>query len=149
MLRNVISLSEVGQKVELAIVRDGKEKNVMVELDAFPDEETLAQGGASSEPDEDETLAGVTVREMTDRMRAMMEDLPEDVNGLVVTNVAQTSNAAREGLAEGDIIIEVGREPVTTLSGFKAALGKNTDRPVFLRVYKPRQGQNIYIAVPR
>jgi S1-C subfamily serine protease len=63
--------------------------------------------------------------------------------------VAQTSNAAREGLAEGDIIIEVGRETVATLSEFKAALAKDTDRPAFLRVYKPRQGQNIYIAVPR
>ena len=145
MLRNVISLSEVGQEVDLAIVRDGKEKNVAVKLEKFPDPEQVAE----VEDEEDGTLDGVTVREMTERMRPMMDTLPDDMEGLLVTDVEQTSNAAGEGLAEGDIILEVGKEPVTTLKAFKAALGKNTDRPVFLRVYKARQGQSIYIAVPR
>jgi serine protease Do len=149
MLRNVISLSEVGQEVDLAIVRDGKEKNVAVKLEKFPDSDQLAQAGAPADPDEDETLEGVTVREMTDRMRAMMDTLPEDIEGLMVTGVEQTSNAAREGLAEGDIIQEVGREAVTTLKEFKEALGKNTDRPIFMRVYKARQQQSIFVAVPR
>ena len=149
MLRNVISLSEVGEDVDLAIVRDGKEQMVTVRLDKFPDPETQAQSDAAEEDDEDETLDGVIVREMTDRLRAMMETLPEDVNGLVVTGVEQTSNAAREGLAEGDIILEVGGETVTTLAGLKEALGQDTDRPAFLKVYKPRQRQNIFIAVPR
>ncbi len=146
MLRNVISLSEVGQEVDLAIIRDGKEKNVAVKLEKFPDSDQVAE---VADPDEDETLEGVTVREMTERMRAMMDTLPDDMEGLLVTGVEQTSNAAAEGLAEGDIILEVGKEPVTTLKGFRTAVGKNTDRPVFLRVYKTRQGQSIYIAVPR
>jgi len=149
MLRNVISLSEVGQDVDLAIVRQGKEKNISVRLDAFPDQEVLAQGGTTDESHEDSNLSGVTVREMTPRVRAMMEGLPEDIDGLVVMEVAQTSNAARQGLAEGDIILEVDGESVTTLADFKSELGKNTGRPIFLRVYKPRVGQSIFIAVPR
>jgi serine protease Do len=149
MLRNVISLSEVGQDVDLAIVRDGKEKNVSVKLDKFPDPEQVAEADQPEDPDEDETLDGVIVREMTGQIRAMMESLPEDIEGLVVTGVEQTSNAAREGLAEGDIIQEVGGETVTTLKDFQSALGKNTDRPVFMRVYNPRRGQSVFIAVPR
>ncbi|MEN8008027.1 MAG: DegQ family serine endoprotease [Candidatus Krumholzibacteriota bacterium] len=149
MLRNVISLSEVGQDVELAIVREGKEQNITVRLDKFPDPEQMAAADVPADPDEDETLDGVVVREMTPRMRTMMETLPEDIEGLIVTGVEQTSNAAREGLAEGDIIQKVGGETVTTLKAFQGALGKNTDRPVFLRVYKPRQQQSIFIAVPR
>ena len=149
MLRNVISLSEVGQKVDLAIVRDGKEKNVVVKLEKFPDPEQVAEASTPADPDEDETLEGVTVREMTARMRATMDTLPEDIEGLLVTGVEQTSNAAGEGLSAGDIILEVGKEPVTTLVGYQKALGKNTDRPVFMRVYKPRQRQSVFIAVPR
>ena len=149
MLRNVISLSEVGENVDLAIVRDGKEKNVKVKLDKFPDPQQVAGGGSSSDPVEDETLAGVTVRELTSRARAMFENLPDDINGLIVSSVEQTSNAATEGLEEGDIILEVGREPVTTLKEFQTAVGKNADRPVFLRVYKSRVGQSTFIAVPR
>ncbi len=149
MLRNVISLSEVGQEVDLAIIRDGKEKNVAVKLEKFPDPEQLASTGAPADPDEDKSLEGVTVREMTESMRANIETLPEDMTGLLVTGVEQASNAAGEGLAVGDIILEVGKESVTTLKGYQEALGKNTDRPVFLRVYRARQGQSIYIAVPR
>ena len=149
MLRNVISLSEVGREVDLAIVRDGEEKNVSVKLDKFPDPEQLTQTDPTVDHDEDETLEGVTVREITNRMRAMMGALSEDIEGLLVTGVGQTSNAAREGLSEGDIIQEVGREPVTTLNEFQKALDQNTDRPVFMRVYKPRQQQSIFIAVPR
>ena len=149
MLRNVISLSEVGQEVDLAIVRDGSEKNVSVKLEKFPDPEQLAQTDTPAEHDEDETIDGVTVRELTNRMRSMMDPALEDIEGLLVIGVEQTSNAAREGLDEGDIIQEVGREPVTTLKEFQKALGENTDRPVFMRVYKPRQRQSIFIAVPR
>ena len=149
MLRNVISLSEVGQEVDLAIIRDGKEKNVAVKLEKFPDPEQLAAAGAPADPDEDTSLDGVTVREMTESMRTNIETLPEDMTGLLVTEVEQASNAAGEGLAVGDIILEVGKEPVATLKGYQKALDKNTDRPVFLRVYKARQGQSIYIAVPR
>jgi serine protease Do len=149
MLRNVISLSEVGKEVDLTIVRDGEEKNVSVKLEKFPDPAQLAQTGPTVDHDEDETLEGVTVRELSNRMRAMMDSLPENIEGLLVTGVEQTSNAAREGLAEGDIIQEVGREPVTTLKEFQKALAQNTDRPIFMRVYKPRRQQSVFIAVPR
>ncbi|MFN2371186.1 MAG: PDZ domain-containing protein, partial [Candidatus Krumholzibacteriia bacterium] len=57
--------------------------------------------------------------------------------------------AAREGLAAGDVIQEVARRPVTTLDDFQAALKLNDDRPIFLRVFKPRQAQSVFIAVPR
>jgi len=146
MLRNVISLSEVGQTVDLDIVRDGKEKTVPVKLGVLPTQ--VAANTEPEVPDEDETLEGVTVRALDSRTRAMFE-LSEEIEGILVVSVAQTSNAAREGLAEGDVIQEVGREPVTSLKDFQKALGENTDRPVFMRVYKPRQQTSIFLAVPR
>ena len=85
MLRNVISLSEVGQEVDLAIVRDGKEKNVTVKLDKFPDpEQTGRRRPAEMTRTRTKPSDGVTVREMTGRIRAMMENLPEDIDGLMV-----------------------------------------------------------------
>ena len=147
MLRNVISLSEVGQKVKLNIVRDGKEKDVYVQLDELPAPDGR-RGNQPVAPEEDGTLDGVTVRALTPQLRTM-QNLSDDITGLLVTGVANTSNAAREGLAEGDVIQEVGREAVTSLSSFQNALGKNTDRPVFLRVYKPAQQRSVFIAVPR
>jgi serine protease Do len=147
-LRNTISLSEVGQKVNLRIIRDGKEKNVEVKLEAFPDPQRTAQAGPSEDPDEDVTLDGVTIREITGRMRAMIE-LPEDIEGLLVTGVERASNAAEQGLAEGDVILEVSNQKVADFAAFKKALKINTDRPVFMKVYKPRQQRTIYLAIPR
>jgi len=147
MLRNVISLSEVGEKVKLDIVRDGKEKEVYVNLEELPTD-AGGRGSQPSEPVQDESLDGVTVRELTASLRSTAS-LPDDMEGLLVVNVAGASNAAREGLAQGDVIQEVGREAVISLEGFKDALGKKTDRPVFLRVYKPGQQRSVFIAVPR
>jgi serine protease Do len=147
-LRNTISLSEVGQKVKLKIFRDGKEKDLSVKLEAFPDGPQTAAAGPAHGEDQDETLEGVTLRELNTRTRAMVE-LPEEIEGLLVTGVEQTSNAAEQGLAEGDVIIEVANQKVTSFKEFQAGLKINSDRPVFLKVYKPRQQRSIYLAIPR
>lgn len=147
MLRNVISLSEVGEEVKLAIVRDGEERDVFVKLEELPTTGNAAPN-TPSEPDEDESLDGVTVRELTPAMRSAA-NLPDDVVGLLVVGVAASSRAAREGLAEGDVIQEVGRNKIDSLGAFKSALNEKMDRPVFLRVFKPGQNRSVFIAVPR
>ena len=146
MLRNVISLSDVGHTAELEILRDGKEKNIGVELDALPDPEAPIR---ADEPDDDDgSLDGVTVRALTPGMRDQA-GVPADIEGLLVTEVGPTSNAAEAGLARGDVIQEVARREVTSLGDFQDALGVNTDRPIFMRVYKPAQRQSVFVAVPR
>jgi len=147
MLRNVISLSEVGEEVKLVIVRDGAEQDVLVKLEELPST-AIAGSNTPSEPDQDESMDGVTVRELTPAMRSAA-GLPDDISGLLVVGVSTASRAAREGLAEGDVIQEVGRNKVTSLGDFKDALNEKTDRPVFLRVFKPGQSRSVFIAVPR
>ena len=147
-LRNTISLSEVGQKVDLRIIRDGKEKDVQVKLEAFPDQVQTAAATTDKNQGDDGTLEGVTLRELSPRTRAMIE-LDENIEGLLVSGVAKTSNAAEQGLAEGDIIIEVANQPVTNFSELKKALKVHEDKPVLLKVYKPGQKRSIYLAIPR
>ncbi len=146
MLRNVISLSSIGHKAKIEILRDGKKKTLKVKLEALPGQE-IAEN-STPEVNEDESLDGVTVRELSDRLR-VMANLPEEINGVLVSGVDQGSNSARVGLTEGDIIQKVNNEDVESLQEFRKALGKNTDRPAFLRVYKSTQNRSIYIAVPR
>ena len=147
-LRNTISLSEVGQKVRLHIIRDGKKKDVSVKLEAFPDPGEPVSEAKDEHGDDDETLEGVSVREISPRARSMMK-LGEDIEGLVVMGVEQSSNAAEQGLVAGDVIIEVANREIDKLDEFQEALKVNTDRPIFLKVYKPRQQRSIYMAIPR
>jgi serine protease Do len=147
-LRNTISLSDVGEKVELRIIRDGKEKKLQVKLDALPEPGSPPRNGSGGDVDEDESLSGVTVREINNRTRAMM-DLPEAIDGLLVMSVARGSNAADQGLAEGDIIVEVANREISSFDDLRSALKVNKDRPVFMKVYKPQQQRHIYLAIPR
>jgi serine protease Do len=147
MLRNIISLSDVGHDAAVKILRDGKEKTVKVTLERFPEETQTARAGRNGDA-EDESLAGVTVRVLDDRLRAQAQ-IPENIDGLLVVGIEPASAAAREGLERGDVIQEVARRPVATLAEFQDALQVNADRPVFMRVYKPGRDQNVFIAVPR
>ena len=147
-LRNTISLSEVGQEVDLKLIREGKEKQVQVKLEAFPDNEARVGSGSGHEGDEDESLSGVTVREINRRTRAMME-LPDEIDGLLVMGVQRRSNAAEQGLEEGDVIVEVANREVKDFDALRDALKVNKDRPVFMKVYKPRQQRHVFLAIPR
>ena len=147
-LRNFISLSEIGHAASVRLLRDGKERDITVKLGRLPDQTTASNTPARPDKEDDATLVGVTVRPLSDRARTLAR-LPDTVDGLLVTNVSATSNAANEGIQEGDVIVEVNRMPVSTLAEFKTALARTPDRPVFMRVYKPQARQNVFLAVPR
>ena len=148
MLRNVISLSDVGHQAQLAILREGQEKQITVKLEEYPETLRTAQSGGQGQDHEDTKLEGVRVRELTNRLRSMSR-LPEDIEGLIVVNVEAASNAAHEGLAEGDVIQEINRRTVRSLEDFQEALKLSPDKPVFMRVYKPNQEMSIFMAVQR
>jgi len=147
VLRNKISLSPVGHEAELVILRDGKEKKVTVELGLF-DPEQVAAGIGRPDGEESEGIDGVTVRNLTESRRQRL-GIPDDVDGVIVADVDPTSNAAREGLAAGDIILEIGREQVADLEDYRRLAKEDDDRPVLLRVLQSQTGRPTFMAVPR
>ena len=144
-LRNTISLAGVGHDCDLLVLRDGKERTVTVKLAELPND----LGAAVTNPEgrtSDKGLDGVTVREITELVRRQLE-LGDDVQGVVVTDVARTSNAWNRGLRQGDVIVEVGRKAVKGLDDYAELIKKDDDRPVLLKVQ--RGEQSLMIAVPR
>ena len=144
-LRNKISLSGVDHEAELLVLRDGEEKRIDVKLGELPENGIISP--SDEEPAEDDTgIEGVTVRTLTDRARMQLE-LDRDVEGVVVTEISQASNAYYRGLRQGDVIVEVARETVKDLDDFNALVKKDKDRPVLLRILRGRSYQ--MIAIPR
>jgi len=144
-LRNTISLAGVGHESDLLVLREGKEKKLTVKLAEMPGD--LSASASSPEGrSTDEGLEGVTVRELTELVRRRLE-LDDDVQGVVVTDVARTSNAWHRGLRQGDVIIEVARKSVSDLDDYEELIQKDKDRPVLLKVQ--RGEQSLMIAVPR
>jgi S1-C subfamily serine protease len=71
--------------------------------------------------------------------------LPEDTEGLVVTEVDPNGAAAEEGIVPGDVIMEINRSSVTSTDDVQPALEKSRDKPIFLLIN--RKGQTIYLTI--
>ena len=101
-LRLAIASKLPGAKVELKVLRDGKERTVKVELGKL----SAAQGAS-------ELLPGVSVKPVDDDVRRQI-GAPKDLSGLVITEVKDDSPYARR-LAPGMVVVEVNREAVSDL----------------------------------
>lgn len=119
LLRAIIE-KPVGSKVELGIIRDGKEVKATVTTAERPgDLNEKRKSGWNNEPDEAGGY-GLQVEPMT---QAWAQRLGVRVHaGLVVTRVSDGSPADRNGLRAGDVIVEADRRPVTKTDDLVAAL---------------------------
>ncbi|WP_422126530.1 DegQ family serine endoprotease [Thioalkalivibrio sulfidiphilus] len=115
-LRNAIGLLRVGSEVQLDVVRDNRRRTltaVVAEIRAATTE------GAQF----NRRLEGASFSEITEA-----SPLHGRVQGVLVTVVQSGSPAARAGIREGDVILSVNRQPVTTLEEMRRAVGSNGQR---------------------
>jgi serine protease Do len=144
-LRFRIAEMRPGTEVMLTLLRDGRRVSVTATL-----EELEADAAAAPAAESGDALArlGFEVGELTDEWRAELE-LDKGITGVIVTDVGQATPAADEGLRPGDVIIEVGREPVRSRSGFLRALGGiEPGQVVLLTVYSEKNHRFIAIRMP-
>jgi serine protease Do len=142
-----------GSKVDLRISRNNHDQNVNLTLVERP--KLDARGGDDGQDDgqgfepgrgEKGALSGVSVQALTAELRRQLQ-LPDGAHGLVVTEVDQSSRAAEAGLAQGDVIESVNRQPVNSLQQFNAAVRQGPGDSTLLLV---RRGQGAaFIAVPK
>lgn len=129
--------TKVGQTVTLTILRNGKQQNVDVTLDARPSSNASSSTTAQSGNTQGITLGilGTTV----DSSIANAMNLPNGVQGVLVTQVEPGSLADTAGLrggntsvtingqqveVGGDIITAVNNQPVTSIQDLRAALSQ-------------------------
>ncbi len=135
-----------GSEIELAVIRDGDERTLEVELGERPADASVAATGGT--PDPAAELGGFEIEDV-DRRLAQRMGLDPELSGPVVTRVQPSSSAARAGLQRGDRILEVGRERVSDAAEVRAAIRDawNDDpaAPVLLLV--ERNGATLYLAL--
>lgn len=131
-LRNTVAAMKPGSTAELEIFRDGKLKEVTVEVGLLDEEAVVA---AKTEEVATEDL-GMTVRTLTPEI-AQQLDVDEDEQGVVVTEVEPGGFAARAGLRPGTIIVSVNGMKTPNVVSFREALTN----------HKPEDGIRLQVKV--
>ncbi|MFA7172073.1 MAG: Do family serine endopeptidase [Kiritimatiellia bacterium] len=115
------------RKAEFVIIRDGKRKKVSIEVDLMPGDEVSAES-------QDQILDKVGFK-----LQSLNAEIAEQLGykaeeGLVVTEVDSGSDAERQGLKVGMLILEVNRQSVKSLGEFEQAAQKGKGERMLLRV---------------
>jgi len=150
VLRNKVAGTLPGTEMKLTVLRDGSSQELTATLEEFGTAENANDNGPSPEENggpgnqgQNGTL-GLSLQPLTPDMAKQL-GLTSDSEGLVVTDVDQSGVAAEAGIARGDVLLEINRQPVNTVEGIQSALNGAGDKPVLLLI--ARKGQTIYLTV--
>jgi serine protease Do len=140
-LRLMVAQTPPKTKATLKIIRDGKSKTVTATLGTLPDD--LASGPRDEVDEHGETkvdaLDGVEVADLDNRTRRQ-HDIPSEVSGALVTRVDPDSAAAEAELREGDVILEINRQPVRNADDAVRLSEKVKGERLLLRVWSNSGG---------
>lgn len=132
-LRNRIGSIKPNQKITLTILRDGKTQNISITLaerkDAKAQEEKLPESATESS-----ALKGMRIEPLSPQIRQRYS-IPNDIQGVIVTNIVENSKAQEAGFAQGDIIAQVEEIAIKDTSDFARALNKYKDKNKRFLVY--------------
>ena len=144
-LRRLLSKSDPGERVRIALFRDSKRKVSYVKLG-----ETVSAGSTSSvrqiagEIIPNDLRWGIVVSELTESLRSAY-DIPGKENGALIVMVAPGSAADKAGLIKGDVIRQVDETRIDNLADFFEAIGSSDKRSLLLNIC--RQGAQFYVNI--
>jgi len=144
-LQHEILKKKIGQTVKLTVWRKGKTIEIPVTTGELPNANTPVSNDVTppqqQERPEDAGKLGLQVQDITKEMAERLR--LGDVHGVIVTDVADNSIAAAQGIEREDVITEVDGKSVTNVRSFGEALSKaDPKRGVLL--YLDRQGSKTF-----
>ncbi|MDP3376880.1 MAG: Do family serine endopeptidase, partial [Brevundimonas sp.] len=117
-LTRTVADSPIGEAVPVVVLREGSELTIGVTLGRRETAEGEAAAssapGKTPAPLQQAEVLGLTLKAL-DGPTAEELGLPAGSEGLAVVKVDPASEAAAKGLSRGDIIVEAGQRPVTSL----------------------------------
>ncbi|MEL7430331.1 MAG: DegQ family serine endoprotease [Pseudomonadota bacterium] len=124
----IVADTEVEKEVDVVVWRKGEEQTVRVTLGRLEDgEQQNASLTTGNEENADEpasaNILGLRLSEITDETRTDA-NLVEDTKGLFINEVDPGSAAQDKGIQAGEVIVQIGQEPVETLDDAKKQVAK-------------------------
>ncbi len=138
-LLHVVATHKPGEVVQVKVLRRGKVKHFLVELWERPQRVSLSQRIRERSFD-----LGFEVKTLTPEL-ALRFDIAED-EGVVVMKIKEDSEAAKEGLDIGDLIISVNKNKVRTEMEFWHQIMQAREKNVIL-LHVSRSGNRFFVAL--
>jgi serine protease Do len=128
-LKNAIGSIPPGKEVTITYERNKKTRQVKVKLARFPDTKVSVAGDRG-------VVGGLTLQNLTPQIRNQL-GIPDDIEGVIVSEVKQGSDADKAGFMPGDIIIQIEDTMIRNVSDVEKAMKKYDGKK---RVYINRRG---------
>ena len=133
-----------GRNVRLTVIRDGNERVYPVTLGEQSGNRNEA--GDGSKASAGRALDGVSLEALTPEF-SRQYGIARNTNGVAVRRVDSDSAAARAGLETGDVILEVNRQPVSSVEQVHKYVSEGTTDSTLLFVN--HDGRTRYVVIPR
>lgn len=143
-----VGAAKPGDTIRLEVIRDGRRQTLNVRSGTRPSEDELNasdESGSSAPgraaPAQSETIEGLGVTAITPAARSRF-NIPDNVSGVVITNVAQGSPASRLGFQPGFVITRANNTNIASAADLRAAVAaaKQAGRPSILLFVRTPQG---------
>ncbi len=148
-LRNSIAAIHPGETVPVELLRGGKKVTVKVKLTSRDENIDGTAKAESDEPSSSQSndatqVLGLTVGNLTPELKGQLS-LSSSVQGVIITDLDEGSQAAQEGLRQNDIILEVNRKAVQSVKEFtQLTKGVKTGESILFLVQ--REGNTFFKA---
>ncbi|MDB5527737.1 MAG: HtrA protease/chaperone protein [Devosia sp.] len=157
-LPRIVAETEVGRAVPVKVLRNGSEEDVDITLGRLevPGDTAMVSGTDAPVPEVTDSapavgldeLLGLGVAPLNDAARAEF-GIDAAVNGIIITQVTDGSDAYDKGLIPGLLITEVNQKPVSSVEEIETLVteASTAKRPVVLFKVTDPAGSSRFIAV--
>lgn len=133
--------------VTLGIWRDGKNLDLKVKLEERPsDDEQVADDDKPDDAEKGIEWLGMSYQGLGDNLRQSL-GVPDNVSGVIVTNVTPSSPLYEQRVRRNTVITEVNGRPVTTVEQFEKEV-KSAKSKSYLRLYSRQLGAQGQVGPP-
>ncbi len=130
-LSQVTAMAQPNDPLNIDVLRNGRHVALVARAGTRPSSAQLAENDASGEPGAGAApganavtrAMGLSLAPLTETLRQQF-NLSPTVHGVVITHVAQDSDAAQEGLRPGVVIVRAGERVVATPADVIAAIAE-------------------------
>jgi serine protease Do len=144
ILQEIVADIEPGKKVDIEIIRDGKQRTLTAKIG----KQAKDRIEAAVEQGEAGTL-GLAVEDISPEIRSRMQ-LRDTIDGVLVNRVQTGSVAQRNRIQRGDIIRRINRTSIESLKDYLEVVGNlDPGDAVVMHVYREGQSYFIDMKVPK